>query len=592
MRESALFVFQRESWFAHFLSRDMDFLWRLKWVIQNHQKQVSQCLHDRKTTTDLSTNFLQESDKLVYGSLDLLAPEWTVVKRALCRWCCHWFPSHASSRTCCRWKTPGWKFQWSLGRGSRRRFWAHNLWEECCRPKCLTPHSRKRTGYFSPNRPTWKMKKIRGMKRKMRETVKSAKWRVEENQDAQAHETWMTRCALHLEPVSRAADKCEKMRRVRVFCSHTTSVAVDCHQLKTILLHIFLKKKSSTNFHSTAAMRYWEKKTNATFGLDKKELVQVSLLQIRGGDGAYLWLLLGSLIGVSSVHFCLICSVRCTIFSKISSTPQRMGKRSGFPVLICPSRCTSPRSSHFWAANHDFLDLVGSDREFHQISFWDISSAHCGPRNVLSVPQFCRAEHHEVANSWWRSSGLRKHPVVIGENVGWIRFLSRDVHKCNRRFLVSNKEIILSIALLELFRMTRTALHCPFHESLLSTRHWMGCRRYFVANRLWRACRWGWPSIFFTSSRTRKFSASTHKSPRSCLICVYVFFVFLQTFNKQIGILAVKRETCIDFLSTRTGRLFCHNRSPCSNNWIFGLWTIGWECIVKDDGVRSRLIEL
>ena len=67
--------------------------------------------------------------------------------------------------------------------------------ERCCRPKCPTPHSRKRTGYFSPNRPTWKMKrKIRRMKRKMRETAKSAKWRVEENQDAQPHEKWVTRC--------------------------------------------------------------------------------------------------------------------------------------------------------------------------------------------------------------------------------------------------------------------------------------------------------------------------------------------------------------------------------------------------------------
>ena len=36
-------------------------------------------------------------------------------------------------------------------------------------------------------------------------------------------------------------------------------------------------------------MRYWMKKpTNATFGIDKGELVQVALLQIHGGDGAYL----------------------------------------------------------------------------------------------------------------------------------------------------------------------------------------------------------------------------------------------------------------------------------------------------------------
>ena len=46
---------------------------------------------------------------------------------------------------------------------------------------------------------------------------------------------------------------------------------------------------SSTSVHSTATMRYWMKKTtNATFGIDKGELAQVALLQIHGGDGAFL----------------------------------------------------------------------------------------------------------------------------------------------------------------------------------------------------------------------------------------------------------------------------------------------------------------
>ena len=49
--------------------------------------------------------------------------------------------------------------------------------------------------------------------------------------------------------------------------------------------------------------------TNAAFGIDKGELVQVAFLQIHGGDGARLSVLLGSLIGVSLVHFFLICSV-------------------------------------------------------------------------------------------------------------------------------------------------------------------------------------------------------------------------------------------------------------------------------------------
>ena len=51
-------------------------------------------------------------------------------------------------------------------------------------------------------------------------------------------------------------------------------------------------------------MRYWMKKTtNATFGIDEGKLVQVALLQVHGGDGAYLSVLLGNLIGVSLVHF-------------------------------------------------------------------------------------------------------------------------------------------------------------------------------------------------------------------------------------------------------------------------------------------------
>ena len=102
-------------------------------------------------------------------------------------------------------------------------------------------------------------------------------------------------------------------------------------------------------------MKSWKKKTNATFGIDEKGLVLVVLLQILGGDGSCLWLLLGSLIRVSSVHFRLICSVRYTSFSYISRTPQRMRDRNDLPVLTCPSRCTSPRSSQFWVAKHDFL---------------------------------------------------------------------------------------------------------------------------------------------------------------------------------------------------------------------------------------------
>ena len=51
---------------------------------------------------------------------------------------------------------------------------------------------------------------------------------------------------------------------------------------------IFFKKKNmgSTSFYPTATVK--KKKTSATFGIYGKELVQVALLQIHGGDGAYL----------------------------------------------------------------------------------------------------------------------------------------------------------------------------------------------------------------------------------------------------------------------------------------------------------------
>ena len=81
------------------------------------------------------------------------------------------------------------------------------------------------------------------------------------------------------------------MRRVRVFCSH---LSVGCSRWPSAvndLATTFFQEKnilimSSTSFHLTAIMRYWKKKTNATFGIDEKVLVQVVLLQIRGGDGS------------------------------------------------------------------------------------------------------------------------------------------------------------------------------------------------------------------------------------------------------------------------------------------------------------------
>ena len=251
------------------------------------------------------------------------------------------------------------------------------------------------------------------------------------------------------------------------------------------------------------------------------------------------------------------------------------------PILSCESRYVESR----WKRSREFL----------QISFWDISSAHCGLWNALSVLQFCRSEHLEVAPSWWRSSGLRKGPIAIGENVGWLHFLSRDVHKCKTQFLDSNKEGILGIALSELFRITRTTQRWPFHESLLFILHWMVCRRYCAANQLEvlvdeddsrsssQVRQYGnfllvsqlhvaiqtlWSQCLFSSALCEQTDGFVHF--QRDMICVYVFvcvFVLilasnrhLHTTGQQVSMFfhwcfRSQVRNVFDFLNTRTGLL-------------------------------------
>ena len=240
---------------------------------------------------------------------------------------------------------------------------------------------------------------------------------------------------------------------------------------------------SSTSFHSTATMRYWKKK-NATFGIDEKELFKSVF----------------SRFAVETVHNCDCCS---EVWSEFHRCISAWLVQWDIPVFLI-----SLILLRGWAVGVVFLCqfihldalLLGPANLVLRITMYWISLETIvnsikilfdaslprvvGQKKTLSVPQFCRAEYHVVAPFWWSSVGLRKLPVATGENFGWIRYQSRDVQKCNRLFLDSNKEGILSIALWELLCITRIALHCPCHESSLLIRHWMGCRRHFVANRL------------------------------------------------------------------------------------------------------------
>ena len=192
-RESAPSVVPEEPWFAHFLSCGADFLWRLRSVNLTVPQRVAP-FYDRQTMTDWTTNLRHESDKLVYGSLHLLAPRWTVVKRAPCRWCTHRSQGHASSGTRTRRRIPGCTVQWSPRCGS---LWAHNLWKGRTRQECHGPLISGSAQGFCPT-TSWKKK----LMDKRKQTARRGKERSRGDSNTQhermktTHEMmWNVRCA-------------------------------------------------------------------------------------------------------------------------------------------------------------------------------------------------------------------------------------------------------------------------------------------------------------------------------------------------------------------------------------------------------------
>ena len=283
----------------------------------------------------------------------------------------------------------------------------------------------------------------------------------------------------------------------------------------------------SSNFSPNSTMKNW-KKTGATFGTVEMRLVLHVLLLILGGDGALIWLRIGSLVEVSSVHSCTICDVRSSRFFR-TLTPQRMGSRSRLLVPLYPFRCTSPRSSQFRVTNHGFMDLVGNDRSIMILSDTTLPRVVGHEMLFLCV---CFAVPSTVG-SLLLDDVVRdgEHPIAIDENLGLIRFLSRDVHKCDRSLLVPNKECILIIALSELFRLPQISpVYCPCHESSSLSFHQMGCRRHSAASR---------PEVLVDEDESQwKISSCCVNKPMDCplltslsvLISVHVFvcvFVFM-----------------------------------------------------------------
>ena len=229
-------------------------------------------------------------------------------------------------------------------------------------------------------------------------------------------------------------------------------------------------------------MHWMKKTTNAISDTGGKELVQVALLQTHGEDGASLLVLLGCLIGVSSVHFWQMCSARYTSFSKISQTPQLAGDRWNLSVPTRPSALLqSPTSFELRITiSQIFLEaIVNSLKTLCDTSLSCIMGDQVLPLCFSFTMTIAMRSHllDDIVRDW-------ENIQLPSVNTSAGFTTSRDVHKCNKLFLDANKEGILSIAPLELLRKTLTTLQCTCHESLLSNRHWMGCRRCFAAKRL------------------------------------------------------------------------------------------------------------
>ena len=130
----------------------------------------------------------------------------------------------------------------------------------------------------------------------------------------------------------------------------------------------------------------------------------------------------------------------------------------GFLVPICPSRCTFPRSSLFWVANHH--------------DSWISLKAIVNSFNCLLDKSFLFRALWVVKCSFYTSvlpcRTPRGSPFLM--TLFWIeKTSSRHWWKC--WFFDSNNESILSIAVREWSRTTRITLHCPLHRSSLSNHY-------------------------------------------------------------------------------------------------------------------------
>ena len=189
------------------------------------------------------------------------------------------------------------------------------------------------------------------------------------------------------------------MWRVRVFCSHSP---VGCSRLPSLLQQIKHKLiMNSTSLDSTATMKSWKKKkTNATFGIDEKWLVQVVLLQN-----------LGCTFGIVSHNWI---TLHCPFHESPLSNCYWMGYRrystaSWLEVLLDEDHSRSSSRVH----EHGSFLLVA---QLH-VAIQTLWSQCLFPRAVWTNPWIVHFQQVSVLT--WSASGLPA--LTIGSLVfGWV----------------------------------------------------------------------------------------------------------------------------------------------------------------------------